>query len=80
MDKLYSVKGYIFEEKQEVVILDEKSKTKPPKRVRKMTVFGTDLSFKNAKELRNQHKEYGAEIFPNVKKQQLKIVQLSEMV
>lgn len=82
MQKLFSVKGYMYEEKQQVVILDSTNvnKPKPPTYIRKINVIAKDLTFQQAKVIRSANRKFKAEIFPNVAAEQLKVVQLSEMV
>lgn len=83
MKKLYSVKGFQYEEKQKVVVLDATNANKklpPPTYVRKLSLIAKDLSFSNAKKIRDDNRKFGAEIFPNVKSPQLQVIQLSEPV
>lgn len=71
--KLFSVKGFQWEEKNKE--LNEKKVTKH--HIRKLVVLGNHLGWVAAKNLRNKYSAIQASIFPDIPEPELKVVKLS---
>ena len=73
-NKLYSVKGFTWEEKKDTIIPNKDKRLRL--NVQKMIVLATNLTWEKAKEFARSNKSYGAIIFPNNIKSELKVITL----